>query len=172
MEGDYNRFRFRNRDLYRTYSEKMVRFVFEQVSFFLEYFGDGNFSNRELHDFVNESAKSCGLMLPDDSALVNIIMDYFCGELGFCRTFRNNYPVVHDLVSAVVSDHVEGGSKFIDPLSRSIIDEFDRSSYSTTMDEIVSRLKMKAELRFIPSGLIHDAVNSVYEFFAKQAEGL
>lgn len=170
MESDFNRFRFRNRQLFRLYSERIIKFVFEQVSFFLEYLGEGDFSSRELIDFVNESAKSCNLMLPGDTALVNTVMDYFCEEQGLCRSFRKNYPLVHEIVSLAVSKHVNEGGKFIDPLARAIIDEFDSSSYETTVEEIASRIKGKPELMFISSGMINEAVNSVYDYFAKLAE--
>jgi hypothetical protein len=164
MEEDYNRFRFRNRKLYNRYSEKTVRFTFEQVSFFLEYHEDGGFSNRELTESINLAAKSAGIMIPDETELIEAVTDFFCDKLGLNRSFRNNYSVIYEIVSRVVSPHISS-NKFIDPLTSAIIDEFDNSDYSTTMEEITFRLKLKPELRFISSGLLSSAVNSVYDYF-------
>ena len=94
-----------------------------------------------------------------------MVMDFFCDELGYKRTFDEHYSEIHELIMIVVMDHISDGYKFIDPLTRIIIDEFNTRDYSTTMDEIVSRLKNTQQFRFLSYDLLSDAVNSVYDLF-------
>lgn len=169
MNNLYTKFMFKNKALLGRYNEKIVRFIFEQVQFFLEYHDAPEFSNSELTGFVNESAKCENLVLTDQTVLIETIMTFFCDELGMSRSFADYYEEIQLILSAVIPVYISDGSKYLDHLTKRIIEEFNNSSYSTTMDEIISRISVYPELRFLPYALLSEAVNSVYDFFTEAA---
>lgn len=162
----YNKFRFSRKHLFHSGNEKSLKFVFEQVSFFLEYHPDGSFSNSELSESVSAAAKSKGIIIPDEMKLIQLVMDFFCDELGLKTTFRDYYPEIYGIVSEIILKNTAEGWKFIDPLTRNLVDVFNTADYSTTMDEVVDRLKQMPMFRFLPYSLLDETVNSVYEYFA------
>ncbi len=165
MNNLYNKFRFTRKDLFHPGNEKALRFVFEQVAFFLEYHPDGLFSNRELAESVNMASVSAGLAIPEEVKLVQFVMDFFCDELGFSRSFINHYSEIREIITGLMKNHSLDGQKFIDPLTEVIIDEFNTADYSITMEEVVFRLKNNPKFRFLPYSFLDDTVDSVCEFF-------
>lgn len=162
----YNKFRFSGKHLFHSGNEKSLKFVFEQVSFFLGYHPDGSFSNSELNESVSAAAKSKGIFISDQMKLIQLVMDFFCAELGLKTTFQDHYPEINRIISEIILKHSAEGRKFIDPLTRNLVDVFNTADYSTTMDEVVERLKLIPMFRFLPYSLLDEAVNSVYEYFA------
>ena len=140
MNDLYNKFRFVRKDLFHLYNEKDVRFVFEQILFFLDYHFNVDFSNRELAESVRAAAKSGGIIITEETKLIQQIMDYFCDELGFNPVFKDHYNEIHKIITGIVAAHRSDGSRFIEPLTRKIMDEFNTADYSTTMEEVVPGL--------------------------------
>ena len=166
MDDLYNKFRFTRKDIFRGRSESMVQFVFFQISFFLEYHECGDFSNSRLTKSVDMAAESAGILIPDKAMLIHQVMDFFCEELGFKGTFSQHYSEIYEMILIIVMDHISDGYKFIEPLTRMIIDEFDKAECSTILGEVVAKLQNTAQFRFLPYDLLEDAVISVYDLFS------
>ncbi len=170
MDDLYNRFRFTRKDIFRGRSENIVQFVFFQVSFFLDLFEDGYFFHKDLSKSVNLAAECSGLIIPDQELLVHQVMDFFCEELGYHCIQPDYYSDIREMITVIIIEELPGGHKFIEPLSRMITEEFKTGNYTTTLAQVVSRLKSNPSLRFLPTALLDLAVRSVYDFFNEPDE--
>jgi len=112
------------------------------------------------------AAESAGIIIPEKAILVQLVIDFFCEELGFKRTFNQHYSEIHELILIIFMEHISDGYKFIEPLTRMIIDAFDTAECSTTMGDVVAKIKNTPHFRFLPYELLEDAVISVYDLFS------
>lgn len=165
MDFLYNKLRFKNRELFRNHNEKMIRFVFEQLWFFLNTFEISQFSNHDLADFIDFSAENEGIAIQYKTILIEEIMTFLCEQLEISKSFNNRSDIIQEIVVDVLSEHLPGGYKYVELLTQAIVDEFNNSSQTTTMEEIAFRIKNYPELRFLSFSLIEDVVDTVYDCF-------
>jgi len=170
MENSYSRFRFAHRELFRSYSERSVRAVFEDSWFFINDLQPESFTLGDLIFYLEFGMKERGIAVPDLAGLAAAVADFISEEEGMVVEEYDSYSDILGVVSEVVPRYTEDPDRFIIPLARRITDEFKTGDLSMTMDDLVMKLKGYPEIRFIPLPLLKEAVSAVYDHFVKLGE--
>lgn len=170
MDNLYNKFRFRNRELFKRYGERNVKAVFDDISFFVNELDLEIFTNGDVIFYLKTALTERGIAVHDINDLAIPVIEFLTAEAGLVKGDYDLYEDILKVVSEVVPKHISDHEKFTAPLARRITEEFKSGDRSLSMDEVAARLKTFPELRFLPLALLVEVMDSVYDYFMEMEE--
>jgi len=162
-EASYTRFRFKHRDLYKNYSEKTIREIFDDVYFLMEMVDGDHLCRWDVLDHVDNCMEKRGIQMPFVEDLVYPIMGFIFRERGFTgikyEDLRND---VFDLVFETSFKYIDDTYRFSQILTDRLIEEYKTGDRTIPMNEVANNLRRYPELAFLPFGFLEDAAFLAY----------
>jgi hypothetical protein len=158
-EHSYTRFRFKHRDLYKNFSEKKIRELFNCVYLFMD---GAEYSPLSWWD-VWEHMERRGEDMTSIGGILYPVMGFVFRERGYTGINYDDLKMdILDLVFEITSDYIDDVYRFATILTDRLIEEYKTGDRSMPMNEVAKNLRRYPELAFLPFELLEDAASSVF----------
>lgn len=162
-ENSYTRFRFTNNELFKKYSEHLIRGVFDDVYLLMEGFDGDHLSRWDVLDHLDHCMRQRGVDMPFIGDLAYPVMGFIFRERGFKGINYEHYKAdIFGMVLEIATEYIDDAYRFAQLLTDRLIEEYKSGDRTIPMDEVANNLRRFPELAFLPYRFLEDAAYAVY----------